>query len=129
MLNHLVSAAGLRCLLLIGATVLATQAASVEAPGPSGWYGEMLPSVRGDQVTGVFATARATDANGGSGPMFSCFLPLQGRLVGGRAAIVSWTPGEKTVIKGQPCAIPAGGSASAAVGTTRLWHGRGRHDA
>ncbi len=96
--NCLLSAAGLRRLLLIGAGLVVGAAASAE--DPSGFYGEMLLSVRGDQVRGVFSSARGIDLNGGSGPMFSCSFLLQGRLFGDRADIVSWTPGENTVIMG-----------------------------
>ena len=70
--KRLLSAAGLRRLLLIGAGLVVGAATS--AGDPSGFYGEMLLSVRGDQIRGVFSSAQGLDLNGGSGPMFTCVM-------------------------------------------------------
>lgn len=74
--------------------------------GLSGRYGEMLVSVRDGQLTAVFATARGIDPSSGNRPMFSCAFMMQGRLVQGRSAVSSWTPGDESVIRGEITLAP-----------------------
>lgn len=85
-----------RILLSVSILLAAWPPAARAEDGSSGWYGEMLLSVQGDQVSGAFSSARGM----AGGPMFNCAFLLQGRLVAGHAEIVTWTPGDETVIKG-----------------------------
>jgi hypothetical protein len=73
--------------------------AGPQVDGHSGLYEAMTISVVGDQVTGAFYDQRignGTDA----APQFSCIFMLQGKLVGDRADILTWAPGDKDVIHG-----------------------------
>ena len=86
------------------ALILLTGVARAQPP-LSGVYDGMLISARGGEVTGAYSTSIRGNGSDAA-PQFSCAFLLRGRLMGGRADVTTWTPGDPNTVAGRLVLTP-----------------------